>query len=629
VAIPASGSGDIFRFGEFELDVAAYELRRSDRAIRLERQPMDLLILLVQRRGQLVSRAEIVDRLWGKDVFVDVETGVHTAARKIRHALGDSAETPKYVETVPGKGYRFVAPLDAAAPTTRRSAGNRAAIAVGVLALGTVAGFVAWAWLGARADAGRVIVAVLPFENLTGDRGREYLADGLSEETIASMGQIDPDRLGVLGRTSTMAYKGTRKSLAVIGNELRVDYLVESSLRADSDRLRVTAKLIRVRDQTQVWSATYDRAPTNMLGLQSELSTAIAEQIRLRLSPERLEALARRHTSNAQAYDEYLRGLDIANHRTPATNERAIEHYRRATALDPDYALAWAGLAQVYAASPINGDAPPLEVASRAREAAERAVRAGPNLAEAQHVRAYVKWMLDWDWPDAEAGFRRAVLAGSGYAEAHRTLGHCLSQMGRHSEAVVEMRRARELDPHHPMAHALSAQVAFQARDYPAAVEHARQALVINRDLWIGYMQRAQAHEQLGDVTLALLDLERAARLSRDNSKPVSLRGYLLAKSGRTAEAREVARTLEGTARRRYVPPSAIALVHAGLGDRRAVFEWLERAYAARDVHLIYLPVDPKWDPYRDDARFQDLIARCGFVEKRARTAQSTQPSTR
>ena len=273
-----SHSPETFRFRGFELDVAAYELRGGGRSIRLERQPMDLLILLVERHGMLVSRSDIVDRLWSKDVFVDVDTGVHTAIRKIRHALGDSREEPAFIETISGKGYRFIAPVEVGA------------------------------WLGGAGPVRRVTVAVLPFENLSGDADREYLADGLAEETIASVGQVDPEHVNVIGRTSIMVYKRTTKSLAEIGRELGADYLVESSIRAEGHRLRVTSKLVRARDQLQVWSASYDREPVSILGLQRELSTAIAEQIRLRLSPDRLSGLGRRQTQNADAYDAYLRG---------------------------------------------------------------------------------------------------------------------------------------------------------------------------------------------------------------------------------------------------------------------------------------------------------------------------------
>ena len=629
---------ETLRFGEFELNPSSYELRWKARTVRLERLPMDLLILLVERRGDLVTRAEIVDRLWGKDVFVDVETGVHTAIRKIRQALRDSAENPAFIETVPGKGYRFSAAVEivtdsrglptvalpssvepAVTAATRISRGPAMAVIAVVVALGTMAAFGAWRWANAVPPPARVTLAVLPFENLAGDPERQYLADGLTEETIASLGQMDPERVAVIGRQSMMLYKrNTTKSLADIGREVGSDYLLESSLRAEGGRFRITAKLIRASDQVQVWSESYDREPVSMLGLQRELSAAIAQQIRLQLSPGRLDALTRRQTRNADAYDLYLRGRNFANQRTPATTAKAIEYFERATALDPNYALAWAGLTEVYGASPMNGDVPVLEIASRAQQAAAQAMRSDPDLAETQFAMAYVNWMFDWDWGSAEAGFRRATSLDPNYAFSHLVLGHLLSQLGRHDLARVSTRRARELDPLDPMLHAMSSQVEFQARDYPAALESARRAIVLDPEFWIGYIMEGQALDGLNRPDAALEALVQAGRFSGQNSKAVSFRGYVLAKAGRTAAAREVVTTLQTAARDRYVPPYAMALVHAGLGERDAVFEWLERAYAARDVHLIFLPVDAKWDDYRQDPRFVALISRCGFLKKGA-----------
>ncbi|AMY09334.1 Transcriptional regulator HilA [Luteitalea pratensis] len=693
-----SDSPDIYRFGDYELDVGAYELRRHGRPVRIERQPMDLLLLLVQRRGQLVLRSEIVDRLWGKDVFVDVETGVHSAIRKVRQALRDSPDAPKFVETVSGKGYRFIAtvevhgaPVTAAGlarsqPAAEATASDAAvagpslvaasALAVGEapfaiataaglprpvddgdaiasaaaaavvhpateveppaphraafqyrglafgLMLGLLVGVLIWARTPRDAGprASPLTLAVLPFTNLSGDPAREYLAEGLAEETATSLGQIDPEQMGVVARSSTRRYKGTTKSAAEIGRELAADYLVESSLQVEDNRLRVTSTLVRVRDQVQVWSQSYDREPMSLLSLQHELSTAIAEQIRLRLSTGRLEILTRRQTVSPDAYDLYLRGRNFENQRTPVTNRRAIEYYTRATELDPDYALAWSAIARALAASIINSDASPSAVLARARDAAARAVATGPATAEAQSALAYLQWCCEWEWPAAEASFRRALTLDPGAAHTHLTLGHVLSQMGRHGEAQRSTRRARELDPLSAIMPGLSSQVAFQARDYRAALDYAQQAIVLDPELWIGHMARGQALEQLGEHASALEALTTAARFSGENSKPLSLRAYILAKTGRADEARAMLRTLEAVSKTRYVPPYAMALINAGLAQRESAFVWLERAYDARDMHLIYLPVDPKWDAYRADPRFEALIVRCGF----RRTASPT-----
>src|SRR5437868_1245740 len=423
----ASGPQPTFRFGDFELDVAAYELRRHGRPVRLERRPMDLLLLLLERPHELVQRTEIVERLWGSGVFVDVETGVNTAVRKVRQALQDASEAPIFVETVPSRGYRFIGEVEVV--------GKQVAAAEKQATLG-----------------------VLPFENLTRDPENEYLADGLTEETIGVLGQVDPERFSVIGRTSMMTYKRTQKTLTEIGRELDVAYVVESSLRSESGRFRITSRLVRVSDQIQIWSAAYDSEPSSMLNFQRDLSAAIAEQIRIRLSPQRLTALEKRQTQDAEAYDFYLRGRYFWNQLSPATTRRAMEYYKRATERDPEYALAWSGIADAFAASPINGDAHPLEVGPRAREAAERAFAADPNLAEAQCAMGQVKFWLDWDFAAAEEAFRRAIALDPSYSLAHRLLAIVLSHSNQSPEAHYAARRARELDPLNTAHHALSAQ---------------------------------------------------------------------------------------------------------------------------------------------------------------------------
>jgi TolB-like protein/Flp pilus assembly protein TadD len=517
------------------------------------------------------------------DTIVE-ENNLNQNISTLRRLLGESRGNNRYIATIPGKGYHFI-------PQVAISSES------------------------ARERLGRVTIAVLPFQNL-GDGEREYLADGLTEEVIATLGQIDPDTISVIGRTTMMAYKQTRKTLAEIGEELDASYLVESSMRSESGRIRITSNLIRVDDQVQIWSMSYDSQPGSMLEFQREISRAMGEQVRLKLSPDRLTAMARRQTANADAYDLYLRGRYFWNQLSGATTKRATEFFARATKLDPQYALAWSGLADSYTASPINGDAPPFTVWPLAREAAAHAVASEPKLAESQTSSGFVKFWLDWDWRAAESAFREAIALDPHYPLAHRLLGIVLAHMSAWDEAAQSIRCARELDPMLAGHHALSSQIAFMARDYDAALQFAKQSITIDSQFWIGYMQLGQVYEQLGKPQCALDALSDAARLSGGNSKPISLRGYLFARTGQGQEAREVLALLDSLGRQRYIPPYAQALIYLGLGEYDHAFDHLHRALSTHDVHLAFLPNDVKWDPMRDDPRFQTLIARCQFVTR-------------
>jgi len=486
-----------------------------------------------------------------------------------------------------------------------------AAAAVPVAALVRAA---ASAWWGAAAAETTVLtLAVLPFANLGADPDRGYLAAGLTEETIRSLAQIDPTRVRVIGRTSARAYMDTSKTLAEIGRELGVDYLVEGSVRAEDDRVRVATRLIRASDQVQVWADVYDRTPASLLGLQDELSAAIAAQVRRRLSPERSAAVARRLPARAEAYDLYLRGLFHHSQLTATSVPRGLEFYRQATDMDPSYTLAWAGIATALTSRLMNSDLPHADIEAQAREAAARAVATGPELADAQRARGYVSFIVDWDWSVAEQALTRATELDPSSAMAHLMLGHTLSQMRRHDEARRHTARARQLDPLYALTHALSSQVEFQARDFDAAIRHARAATTLDPEFWIGYMQLGQALLESGHTEEAIEAFTRSSRFSVGNSKPLSHRGYALAVAGQRDEARQVLVTLRALAGDRYVPPYAMALVAAGLGEADEAFSWLEQAYAVHDAHLIFLTVDPKWDPLRADARFTALLAKCGF----------------
>lgn len=569
----------IYEFAEYRLDAGRLTLWRVGEQIPLTPKVFDTLLLLVRRCGEVLTKEELIQAIWPDTVVEENNLNQHIST--LRRVLGENRGENRFIATIPGRGYRFVPEVNT---LFHRSPEN----------------------------ARQVRIGVLPFEYIGAGEDREYLADGLTEETIAILGQIDPQHLSSIGRTSVRAYKGTTKSLAEIGRELDATYLVEGSIRAEADRLRVTSRLIRVSDQLQLWSSSYDSEPGSQLALQRELSTAIARQIRLTLSPDRLKALDRRQTQNAEAYDLYLHGRHFWQQLTPPTTKKAIEYFTHATELDPGYALAWSGLADAYSSGPVSADAPPQVVTSPAREAVARALAAEPNLAEVQTSLGFFKFWLDWDWPAAEAAFRRAIELDPGYPLGHRMLGIVLSHSSQHEEAIASIRRARELDPLYVMHQSLSSQIAFSARDYDSAVRFARHAVVVDPDFYIARLHLAQAYVELGEYDLALEHLNNAGRHGV-NTKIIALRGYIFARTGRTDEALGVLNTLESIAKERYVPPYCIAMMHLGLGQLEEAMQWLERSYEGRDVHVIFLPVDAKWDPLRNEPRFVALLDRCNF----------------
>jgi TolB-like protein/tetratricopeptide (TPR) repeat protein len=570
---------------DFELDVGAYELRRGGRSVSLERIPMELLLLLVERQGQLVTRGEIVARLWGKDVFVDVDNSINAAIRKLRIALTDDPVRSTFIKTLTGKGYRFVAPIRVLTPGPAASVRSAAAPVM------------------------RVMLAVLPFQNLSGDPAQEYFGDGLTEETICHLGRINPQRMGVIARTTSMAYRNTAKSIGQIGKELGVNFLLESSVRREGAQVRITAQLIRADDQTHVWAATYDRDASSFLGVQDELGRAIAREVHVQLTP-RDGGAGRAYTDDPDAYDLCLRGRYFWNQLSPRGISRAIEYFQQAVARDPDYALAYSGLADCFAMLPVTSDAQAAEVFTDAKQAACHAVELDPSLAETHSSMGCIKLWMEWDWPGAESAFRRAIELNPSYVASRRWFGHLLSNLGRHAESAAELEEARRLDPFSPMMHALSGNLLYQARRYDAALKHVRDALAINPELWVAHLFLAKICERKGLLDDALGACQKALELSGGVSEPVALRGYILAACGHQAGAEDSLRVLTDLARQRYVPPYNIAIVYAGLGSIKSALDCLDRAYETGDVRLTWLAVEPKWDFMRQNARFQDLLGR-------------------
>lgn len=574
------------QFGPFELDIGGYRLTRGGKPVRLERIPMDLLILVVRADGRLVAREEIIQRLWGEAACVDTENGINTAVRKIRRALGDDAESPEYIETVVGKGYRF------------RHAGHRSADAAPA----------------DRPQAPRIMLAVLPFENLSGDPGQEYFSDGLTEETIARLGQMAPQTLGVIARTSAMAYKQTRKTVAQIGTELNVDYLLEGSVRRESERVRITAQLIRVRDQTHLWAQSFDGKLHSILGIHAEMAAAIATQVELRLSSDRQRRLERPETNSLEAHDDYLHGLFHMARVTTPELRKAIGYFQRATERDPRYTLAHLGTADAVTRLPIATDVPSAHAREMARAAIERALALDPDSAEARGSEAGFRFWLEWDYAGAVASARRAIELNSNHALAHYYLAHTLSNIGRHEEALVEIRRTLALDPFSLLANAMYGQFLYHAGRDAESVEQLRRTLELEPRFWVAQICLAKTYERLGRHAEALECCREAWMHSGGNTEALSIAGYVHAAAGERAEAQLRLDELLTRRGEHYVPPYNIALVFAGLGDTDSALHWLEAALADRDVHMNFLR-DHKWDVMRSRREFRSVLRRVGLPE--------------
>lgn len=573
--------GEAYRFGDFRLEADRRLLTCNDEPSPLPPKAFDTLLALVRRAGEVVGKDALMAEVWPEQ-YVD-ENNLNQGIATLRRALHDRRGLNRYIETVQGRGFRFVAPVErvASPPATAPQ---------------------------------RTRIAVLPFANLTGDPDRDYVVDGLTEETIAALGQVDPDRFGVLSRATMMAYRGAADAAARVGRELGADWIVEGSLRAEGERLRVTATLVRSRDRTQVWGDAFDSEPTSMLAFERDLAAAIARQIQVRLEPRRVAAMAYRQPAVSEALDIYLRGRHFWHQLTPPTTRRAIELFRRATEIDPDYALAWSGIADAFGVRPITGDAPVLEMLPPAREAAARAVASRPDLAESQASIGFLKFWLEWDWPGAEAAFRRAIDLDPSYPLPHRMLGMLYSHLRRTDDSMAAWRRCRELDPMLPVYHALSGQAAYNCGEFRLALQYARQALVIDPDFWIAHHQIAQASIELGDREVAARAIASMEAASGGNCKAAALRGWMQATGGDEAGARATLAALAAKAKGAFVPPWAFALVHVGLGEMDAAAEHVERGERVRDVHLMFIQVDPKWDEARAHPRIAAAIARCGFT---------------
>jgi TolB-like protein/DNA-binding winged helix-turn-helix (wHTH) protein/Tfp pilus assembly protein PilF len=624
-----------------ELDRRAYELRRSGKPVKLSRIPMELLLLLVERRGELVTRDEIGERIWGKDVFVDQDNNINAAIRKLRHVLDDDPEQPTFIQTVTGRGYRFMASVSESPSVTLNAEAisesptrngavldqqaiptplpqvqaRRLRLVLPALTLLLVAAGVYFQWFRSHPDpqaAGRLMLAVLPFENLTGDASQDYFSDGLTEEMIAQLGNLDPQRLGVIARTSVMHYKGTTQKLDQIGSELGVQYVLEGSVRRSSDKVRITAQLIQVEDQSRVWARQYDRGLSNLLALQAEIAQEVAQEIPLRLVNAKTSFPSHRPTLGPQeydAYDLYLKGRYFWNKRTPRGIEQAIECFQQTIAKDPNYARAYAGLADSYALLSGYTQTPQTESMPKARAAALKALELDEGLAEAHTSLALIAENYDWDWKTAEKEYRRAIELNPNYATAHQWYAEFLSWQGRFDEAFAESERARQLDPLSLIIATDHAAILVYSRQYDRAIAQCRTVFEMEPNFLRAHLV-VGAYVEKGQFADALADIDKWD----DGPWTWAWRAYVYGRAGQQPQARRTLEKLQQLYRRQPIGPDPILWAYVGMGNKDEAFAWFEKAYADHSNALTSLKVNPAYDALRSDPRFQDLMRRVGLA---------------
>jgi len=609
-----------FRFGEFDLDVQLAQLRRSGNRVALQEQPFQLLLLLVQRPGEVVTRDDLRLRLWPADTFVDFDQGLNAAVRRLRQALNDSAENPRFIETVPRHGYRFIAPVDTTlAPDGQRSQSpshpaempsrQRAAhlwwkvsAAVGCLALlALVFGRDARDRLWPREVRPRITgIAVLPLENLTGDPALEYAADWLTESLTTDLARLMP--LKVVSRTSAMTYKGQRKPVGVIARELGVDGVVEGAFARSGPRLRITVQLVCAAADRHLWAESFDREASDLASLSEEVARAVGREIGVKLP---VTPSSRRRPIDPEAARLYVEGRYFYG-RWPDGLDRAIERFKKACALDPSFAAAAGSLAMCEVDRSFRQ--PPARALEQGRQLALRAL-ANEDVATAHAALGGVKMFREWDWSGAENALRRAIALDPSSSEIRIWYANLLTAVGRHDEALTEAIRARERDPVSILASANVGWTLLRARRYEAALAEFRRALELDRSFPLVHNELAWCYAAQNRFAEAFAELDRAGRNPRD-----PFLGLLYGLSGRRDEGLRIARTLEQQAKTDYVSPLDIAVVHLGAGNRDLALRWLERALDERSSNLFLLKVDSAWDGLRDHPRFQACLRRMALA---------------
>jgi TolB-like protein/DNA-binding winged helix-turn-helix (wHTH) protein/Flp pilus assembly protein TadD len=633
MALPAQPP-PVMRFGTFELDAANGELRQDGVSLKIHPQPLRVLVLLAQHAGNVVTREEIQHCLWGDNTFVDFERGINFCVNQIRAALGDDAEKPHYVETLPRRGYRFIAPVSTntipavehvreqpadqnlrltAAPARPAGTlsqppavgGKRRSYFLAALGLSViVAAAVGWRLhVQQRATPIRSL-AVLPIENLSGDPAQDYVADGMTEALITELGKISA--LRVISRQSVMHYKGTNKSVPEIASELKVDAIIEGSVQRAGDSARVSVQLIQAAPERHLWADSYDRQARDVLTLHTEVARTVAKEIKIALTPQEVIRLAGARGMNPAANEAYFRGRYFLDRRTKADIEEALSDFQQAIDLDPTFAPAYASLSEGYIVLSVYDPTHQAELAAKAQAASLMAVDLDETLSAAHYTLGSLRAHA-WDWSGAEVEYRRAIEVNPSNASARIWYADLLIILGRITEAEVEGRRAEELDPISLEIYGAATAHLYYARRFGELIERCQGWVKRNPNMeWNYHHCVGAAYAQMGRHDEAITELRAALKSSTMYEHTATELAYALAVAGKREEARKV---LDGV---RNVPwrTFGVALVHTGLGENDEAFRSLQRAIELRAPFVILLKVDPRFDSLRQDPRFPNLLRR-------------------
>ena len=630
---------EMLRFSGFEVDLTAKELRRRGRPVKLPPQAFRILELLASHPGQLVTREAMQQEVWSDGTIVDFEHGINKSIRQIRDALNDDADQPRFVETVPRRGYRFIAqvetpepvPTTAASPETAPPAtisepqsadapapvpkrphltvrwllGGASVSLLSILLLAFNAG--AWRNRLLAPTRSRPIesLAVLPLENLSNDPEQDYFADGLTDEMITSLAKISA--LRVISRTSVMRYRGTKEPLPQIARELNVDAVLEGTVMRDHDRVRITAQLIAAAPEKHLWAEKYEGNLSEILALQDAVAKAVTHEIRIQLTPGEQTLWSRPRAVDPAAYEAYLKGRHLWGISGEANLQESRRYFEQSIDKDPTYARAWAGLADAYNYLASWGVLSSQDARPRAKAAADKALELDESLAGPLVTLAEQKANYEWDWAGAERLFRRAITMNSHDGMAHHGYAGYLAALGRNSEAIVEARRAHEVEPLSGIYSANIIWKLYLARRYDEAEAEARRL-----NIWDGYVL-ASVYLQARRPREAVAMLRKAAESYAGVTELMFL-GHALGVTGDQAGGRKVLGRMLALSKQRHVPPEKIALVYEGLGDRKQALQWYEKAYSERSMNTWHLP-DPRLDGIRTEPRFREIMRRMGLPE--------------